>query len=46
VAKIAGGQFAFIPVAVDKTFKAYGTKVNQTIEYGVFGYDNPANTLG
>jgi hypothetical protein len=43
---IAGGQFAFIPVAVDKTFKAYGTKVNQTIEYGVFGYDNPANTLG
>ena len=29
VAKIAGGQFAFIPVAVDKTFKAYGTKTNQ-----------------
>jgi len=46
VAKIAGGQFAFIPVAVDKTFKAYGTKVNQVIEYGVFGLDNPANTLG
>jgi|DEB0MinimDraft_6_1074348.scaffolds.fasta_scaffold00499_8 hypothetical protein len=46
VAKIAGGEFAFIPVAVDKTFRAYGTKVNQIIEYGVFGQDNPANTLG
>lgn len=46
VAKIAGGQFAFIPIAVDKTFKAYGTKANQVIEYGVFGQDNPANTLG
>lgn len=46
VAKLAGGQFAFIPVAVDKTFKAYGTKVNQIVEYGVFGLDNPANTLG
>jgi hypothetical protein len=46
VAKIAGGQFAFIPIAVDKTFKAYGTKVNQMIEYGVFGMDDPANTLG
>jgi len=46
VAKIAAGQFAFIPVAVDKTFKAYGTKVNQVIEYGVFGMDDPANTLG
>lgn len=46
VAKIAGGQFAFIPIAVDKTFKAYGTKVNQLIEYGVFGMDDPSNTLG
>ena len=46
VAKIGGGQFAFIPVAVDKTFKAYGTKVNQLIEYGVFGMDDPSNTLG
>ncbi len=46
VAKIGGGEFAFIPVAVDKTFKAYGTKVNQIIEYGVFGQDNPANNIG
>jgi hypothetical protein len=46
VAKIGGGQFAFIPVAVDKTFKVYATKVNQLVEYGVFGNDDPANTLG
>ena len=46
VAKIGGGQFAFIPVAVDKTFKVYGTKTNQLVEYGVFGNDDPSNTLG
>ena len=46
VAKIGGGQFAFIPVAVDKTFKVYATKANQLVEYGVFGNDDPANTLG
>jgi hypothetical protein len=46
VAKIGGGQFAFIPVAVDKTFKVYATKENQLVEYGVFGNDDPANTLG
>jgi hypothetical protein len=45
VAKIGGGQFAFIPVAVDKTFKVYATKANQLVEYGVFGNDDPANTL-
>ena len=46
VAKIGGGQFAFIPVAVDKTFKVYATKANQLVEYGVFGNDDPSNTLG
>ena len=46
VAKICGGQFAFIPVAVDKTFKVYATKTNQLVEYGVFGNDDPSNTLG
>jgi len=46
VAKIGGGQFAFIPVAVDKTFKVYATKTNQLVEYGVFGNDDPSNTLG
>ena len=37
---------AFIPVAVDKTFKVYATKTNQLVEYGVFGNDDPSNTLG
>ena len=50
VAKIGGGEFAFIPVAVDKTFKAYysgGTPSRQPmVEYAVFGYDNSDNTLG
>ena len=29
VAKIGGGEFCYIPVPHDKTFKAYGTKANQ-----------------
>ena len=46
VAKIAGQEFCFIPVAVDKTFKVFATKANQLVEYGVFGNDDPSNTLG
>ena len=50
VAKIGGGEFAFIPVAVNKTFKAYysgGVTGRQPmVEYAVFGYDNSDNTLG
>ena len=45
VAKIGGGEFAFIPVGVDKTYEAIGTKANQTIEYGVFGFDNSSVSL-
>lgn len=45
VAKIGGGEFAFIPVAVDKTFKCYATKVDTMVEYGVFGLDSSAVTL-
>jgi hypothetical protein len=44
-AKIGGGEFAFIPVAVDKTYEAVGTKTNTLIEYGVFGYDNSGVSL-
>ena len=40
VAKIGGGEFAFIPVAVDKAFAVYATKVDTMVEYGVFGNDN------
>ena len=40
VAKIGGGEFAFIPVAVDNAYTVYATKVDTMVEYGVFGNDN------
>jgi len=40
MAKIGGGEFAFIPVAVDKAYVVYATKVDTMVEYGVFGNDN------
>jgi|TARA_R110002020_G_scaffold468369_1_gene692599 hypothetical protein len=40
VAKIGGGEFAFVPVAVDKSYVVYATKVDTMVEYGVFGNDN------
>ena len=46
VAKLAGGEFVFLPMHVDKTFKVYGTLVDQVVEYGVFGVDSSAVTLG
>lgn len=49
VAKIGGQEFAFIPVAVNKTFKAYysggNTGLQPMVEYAVFGLDNSDNTL-
>jgi len=42
VAKIGGGEFAFVPVAVDKAYVVYATKVDTMVEYGVFGNDNSA----
>ena len=45
VLKIAGGQFAFCPVPNDVDLKAYGTKVDQVVEYGVFGLDSSAVRL-
>ena len=50
VAKIGGGEFAFIPVAVNKTFKAYysggNANLEPIVEYAVFGLDNSDETLG
>jgi hypothetical protein len=46
VAKIGGGEFAFIPVAVDKKYEVYGTVVDTLVEYGVFGNDNSAAPYG
>tara|TARA_R100001510_G_C7640740_1_gene198400 strand:- start:1051 stop:1458 length:408 start_codon:yes stop_codon:yes gene_type:complete len=46
VAKIGGGEFAFIPVSPDKKYEVYGTRVDQMIEYGVFGNDDSSNPYG
>lgn len=45
VLKLAGGEFAFMPIDRSQTLKAYGTITNQIVEYSVFGLDDPANTL-
>lgn len=45
IMKIAGGEFAFFPAKDDQVLKAYGTKVDTVVEYGVFGQDSSAVTL-
>lgn len=45
VIKLGGGEFAFVPVQNDQTLKAYGTDVDQMVEYAVFGLDSSAVTL-
>tara|TARA_E500000305_G_scaffold103629_1_gene99283 strand:- start:206 stop:610 length:405 start_codon:yes stop_codon:yes gene_type:complete len=44
-AKIGGGEFAFLPVAIDKTIKVYATRIDTMVEYAVFGLDSSAVTL-
>lgn len=44
-AKIGGGEFAFIPVKIDKTIKVYATRVDTMVEFSVFGLDSSAVTL-
>ena len=46
VAKIGGGEFAFIPLNPAKKYEVYGTLVDQIVEYGVYGNDNSANQYG
>jgi len=46
VAKIGGGEFAFIPINPDKKHEVYATRVDTMIEYGVFGNDDSANQYG
>lgn len=45
VLKLGGGEFAFMPVKEDQTYKAYGTKVDQLVEYASFGLDSSAVNL-
>ena len=42
VAKVGGSEFCFIPVAVNKSYRVYGTKGDQMVEFGVFGLDSSA----
>ena len=44
-AKLAGGEFCFVPVAPDQTIKDYATRVDTIVELGVFGLDSSAVTL-
>tara|TARA_R110002012_G_scaffold129170_2_gene281529 strand:+ start:2729 stop:3136 length:408 start_codon:yes stop_codon:yes gene_type:complete len=46
VAKIGGGEFAFIPINPDKKHEVYATKVDSLIEYGVFGNDDASKPYG
>ena len=45
IMKLAAGEFAFFPAQNDTSLKAYGTKVDQLIDYGVFGLDSSAVRL-
>lgn len=45
VVKLGGNEFAFMPVKNDITLKAYGTTLDQIVEYGVFGLDSSSVTL-
>lgn len=42
IAKLGGGEFCFIPVDPSAALFAYGTKVDQIIEFGSFGLDSSA----
>ena len=46
IAKIAGGEFVFIPAMPDIDLKVYGTRVGQMIEYAAFGVDDTQAKLG
>ena len=42
ILKIGAGEFAFLPVDPTADLKAYGTKVDQLMEFGSFGLDSSA----
>ena len=42
VAKVGGREFCFIPVAVNKGYRVYGTRVDSMVEFAVFGLDSSA----
>tara|TARA_R100000479_G_scaffold158590_1_gene95544 strand:+ start:209 stop:610 length:402 start_codon:yes stop_codon:yes gene_type:complete len=46
VAKLAGGEFCFIPVDPAADLRAFGSKVDQIMEFGSFGLDSSAVRFG
>lgn len=42
IAKLAGGEFCFVPVDPSATLKVYATKADQIMEFGSFGLDSSA----
>jgi len=46
IAKVAGGEFVFIPAMPDIDLKVYATQVGQMIEYAAFGIDDTQAKLG
>jgi dihydropteroate synthase len=45
ILKLGGNEFAFMPIKNDITLKAYATRKDQIVEYGVFGLDSSSITL-
>lgn len=39
ILKLAGGQFAWMPLNAGLTLKAYGTSADSIVEFGLFGTD-------
>ena len=39
IAKLAGGDWAFLPNNADKTYKVYATTTGTMLEFGIFGTD-------
>ena len=39
VLKLAGGDFAFLPLIADNTLRTYATTANTVLEYALFGTD-------
>jgi len=46
IAKISGGEFAFLPAYPDLDYKVFAAKAGSTIEYAVFGVDDTQAKLG
>lgn len=46
IAKLGGGEFCFIPVDPSADLRAFGTRVDQIMEFGSFGLDSSSVKYG